>query len=72
MVGDEEQMTFYPRPKTRGEAFAWIDRNHALYKELRVRVLVSRVARDSRVRWLLRDQAFGARGRFGDCDWLAR
>ncbi len=23
MVGDEEQMTFYPRPKTRGEAFAW-------------------------------------------------
>lgn len=33
IVGDEEQMTFYPRPKTRGEAFAWIDRNHALYKE---------------------------------------
>jgi RimJ/RimL family protein N-acetyltransferase len=33
MVGDEEQMRFYPRPKTRGEARAWIDRNLALYRE---------------------------------------
>jgi RimJ/RimL family protein N-acetyltransferase len=33
MVGDEEQMTFYPRPKTRSEASAWINRNRALYKE---------------------------------------
>ena len=33
MVADEEQMTFYPRPKTRDEASAWIDRNLALYEE---------------------------------------
>jgi hypothetical protein len=26
MVADEEQMTFYPRPKTRDEAPAWIGR----------------------------------------------
>ena len=26
MVGDDEQMTFYPRPKTRDEAAAWIRR----------------------------------------------
>jgi RimJ/RimL family protein N-acetyltransferase len=32
MVGDEEQMTFYPRPRTRAEASAWIARNRALYK----------------------------------------
>ena len=33
MVGDEDQMTFYPRPKTRDEAAEWIGRNLALYKE---------------------------------------
>jgi RimJ/RimL family protein N-acetyltransferase len=33
MVSDEDQMTFYPRPKTRDEASAWISRNLALYKE---------------------------------------
>ena len=33
LVADEEQMTFYPRPKTRGEASAWIDRNVALYHD---------------------------------------
>jgi RimJ/RimL family protein N-acetyltransferase len=33
MVGDEEQMTFYPRPKTRGEASAWINRNRVFYEE---------------------------------------
>ena len=33
MVADEDQMTFYPRPKTRDEASAWIIRNLALYKE---------------------------------------
>jgi RimJ/RimL family protein N-acetyltransferase len=33
MVGDEDQMTFYPRPKTRAEASAWISRNLALYEE---------------------------------------
>jgi RimJ/RimL family protein N-acetyltransferase len=33
MVADEEQMTFYPRPKTRDEASAWIGRNLALYEE---------------------------------------
>ena len=29
MVADAEQMTFYPRPKTRDEASAWIRRNRA-------------------------------------------
>jgi RimJ/RimL family protein N-acetyltransferase len=33
MVGDAEQMTFYPRRKTREEASAYIDRNRALYDE---------------------------------------
>ena len=33
MVGDAEQMTFYPRPKTRAEASVWIRRNLALYEE---------------------------------------
>jgi RimJ/RimL family protein N-acetyltransferase len=33
MVGDDEQMAFYPRPKTRSEASTWINRNRALYKE---------------------------------------
>ena len=33
MVGDEEQMRYYPRPKTRDEASAWIDRNVSLYEE---------------------------------------
>jgi RimJ/RimL family protein N-acetyltransferase len=33
MVADEDQMTFYPRPKTRAEASAWISRNLALYEE---------------------------------------
>ncbi len=33
LVGDPEQMTFYPRPKTREEAAAWIERNLALYRK---------------------------------------
>jgi Acetyltransferases, including N-acetylases of ribosomal proteins len=33
MVADEEQMRFYPRPKTRDEARAWIGRNLSLYEE---------------------------------------
>jgi RimJ/RimL family protein N-acetyltransferase len=33
MVADEEQMTFYPRPKTRAEARAWINLNLSLYEE---------------------------------------
>jgi RimJ/RimL family protein N-acetyltransferase len=33
MVADEEQMTFYPRPKTKDEASAYIGRNRALYRE---------------------------------------
>jgi len=33
MVGDEEQMTFYPCPKTREDASAWLSRNRALYEE---------------------------------------
>jgi RimJ/RimL family protein N-acetyltransferase len=33
MVADEEQMRFYPRPKTRDEACAWISRNLVLYEE---------------------------------------
>jgi Acetyltransferase (GNAT) domain len=32
MVGDEEQMSFYPRPKRRDEAAAWIGRNLDLYE----------------------------------------
>lgn len=31
MVTDEDQMPFYPRPKTRAEALAWINRNLTLY-----------------------------------------
>ena len=34
MVADEEQMRFYPRPKTRAEASAWLSRNLDLYAEL--------------------------------------
>lgn len=33
MVADEDQMRFYPRPKTRAEASAWISRNLSLYEE---------------------------------------
>jgi RimJ/RimL family protein N-acetyltransferase len=33
MVADEEQMGFYPRPRTRDEASAWIDRNLGLYAQ---------------------------------------
>lgn len=33
MVADEEQMRFYPRPRTRDEAWAWIARNRLLYEE---------------------------------------
>jgi RimJ/RimL family protein N-acetyltransferase len=33
IVADEEQMSFYPRPRTRDEASAWISRNLTLYKE---------------------------------------
>ena len=34
MVADPEQMAFYPRPRTRAEASAWIDRNLDLYDRL--------------------------------------
>ena len=33
MVADEEQMRFYPGPRTRDEACAWIGRNLSLYEE---------------------------------------
>jgi RimJ/RimL family protein N-acetyltransferase len=33
MFGDEETMRFYPRPKTRDEALAWIEWNLRLYSE---------------------------------------
>ncbi len=33
VAADEEQMRFYPCPKTRDEASSWISRNLALYKE---------------------------------------
>jgi RimJ/RimL family protein N-acetyltransferase len=33
MVADADQMTFYPRPKTRDEASAWINRNLVLYEQ---------------------------------------
>jgi len=39
MVADQEQMTFYPRPKTRDEAYAWIERNQLLYREHGFRIL---------------------------------
>jgi RimJ/RimL family protein N-acetyltransferase len=32
MVADEDQMRFYPRPRTRREAAAWIDRNRSFYE----------------------------------------
>jgi RimJ/RimL family protein N-acetyltransferase len=31
MFADPEQMTFYPRPRTRDEASAWIDLNQGVY-----------------------------------------
>jgi RimJ/RimL family protein N-acetyltransferase len=33
MVGDEEQMRFYARPRTYAEAAAWIERTRATYRE---------------------------------------
>jgi RimJ/RimL family protein N-acetyltransferase len=33
IVADEEQMRFYPGPRTRDEACAWIGRNLSLYEE---------------------------------------
>jgi RimJ/RimL family protein N-acetyltransferase len=33
LVVDEEQMRFYPRPKTKDEASTWINRNAAFYAE---------------------------------------
>jgi RimJ/RimL family protein N-acetyltransferase len=33
LLGDEEVMRYYPRPKTREEAQAWIDWNQRLYRE---------------------------------------
>lgn len=33
MVTDEQQMRFYPRPKIRDEASAWVNRNLSLYRE---------------------------------------
>ena len=33
LLGDPEVMTFYPRPKTRAEALAWIAWNERLYRE---------------------------------------
>src|SRR5690348_15130443 len=34
LVADPEQMTFYPRPKTREEAAEWIERTLERYREL--------------------------------------
>lgn len=33
MVANADQMTFYPRPKTRAEASTWISRNLELYEQ---------------------------------------
>ena len=33
MVTDEDQMRYYPRPKTRAEAYEWIERNLTLYRD---------------------------------------
>jgi RimJ/RimL family protein N-acetyltransferase len=35
LLGDEEVMRYYPRPKTREEAQAWIDWNQRLYRDHR-------------------------------------
>jgi RimJ/RimL family protein N-acetyltransferase len=32
LLGDEDVMRYYPRPKTRSEAQGWIDWNQALYQ----------------------------------------
>jgi RimJ/RimL family protein N-acetyltransferase len=36
LLGDPEVMAFYPRPKSREEARAWIDWNRRLYRERRI------------------------------------
>ena len=33
MVTDDEQMRYYPRPKSRAEASEWMDRNRAFYRD---------------------------------------
>jgi RimJ/RimL family protein N-acetyltransferase len=33
LLGDPEVMTYYPRPKSRDEALAWIEWNRELYRE---------------------------------------
>jgi len=33
LLGDEDVMRYYPRPKTRSEAQGWIDWNQRLYRE---------------------------------------
>ena len=33
LLGDERVMSYYPRPKTRSEAQAWIDWNKRLYRD---------------------------------------
>jgi RimJ/RimL family protein N-acetyltransferase len=33
LLGDEDVMRYYPRPKTHGEAQGWIDWNQRLYRE---------------------------------------
>lgn len=33
LLGDENVMRYYPRPKTRSEAQGWIDRNQRLYRD---------------------------------------
>jgi RimJ/RimL family protein N-acetyltransferase len=71
MVADEDQMTFYPRPKTRAEASAWISRNLALYKEYGFRLLAYRGSPDFRLPWVLRDPTARSRGRFGNRDRIA-
>jgi RimJ/RimL family protein N-acetyltransferase len=48
MVGDVEQMTFYPRPKTRDDAAAWIGRNRALYAAFGYGSWVIELAPDAR------------------------
>ena len=53
LLGDPEVMAFYPRPKTRAEALAWIAWNERLYREHGFGL------------WLLEDAATGAF--VGDC-----
>ena len=47
MVGDEDQMGFYPAVRTRDEAAAWLNRNLTLYAEHGIGIWLIESAADS-------------------------